>query len=239
VAVKPGVVTPNNIFIVGAHYDSVGTPGADDDASSVAGVLEAARVLSQYQFQSTLVFVAFDGEETGLNGSWQYANAAKARGDNIVGMLQVEMIAAPRGNDTKSEVFGWSSQDVIRQQVASAEQTYGGITARISENASAESDHIPFLNNGYSACVTSEYDPFSNYIFHTANDNVDYAGYIDYEYATRMVKGSVGWLAESAVPVPEPATSILCLLLGASFVGLRMWGRRKSAGGLGGGGRQP
>jgi Zn-dependent M28 family amino/carboxypeptidase len=85
VGVLPGTVHPDRVYIVGAHYDSVGNPGADDNGSGVAGVLEAARVLSQYKFESTLVFVGFDREEQGLIGSYAYANAHKT--DNIRGMI--------------------------------------------------------------------------------------------------------------------------------------------------------
>ena len=203
VATKPGTVTPNNIYIVGAHYDSAGTPGADDNASGVAGVLEAARVLSQYQFQSTLVFVAFDGEETGLNGSKQYASAAKARGDNILGMLDLDMIAAPGGENGRADIYGQPTQDAIRQTVADALQTYGGISSTIIDNPYPLSDHVPFETNGYQACMAIEYNPFGNSSIHTANDYVDKPSYIDYGYATSMVRGSVGWLAQMRSRCPS------------------------------------
>ena len=78
IADLPGSPTANGSassppYIVGAHYDTaVGTPGADDNASGVAAVMEIARVLSAHKSDSTLVFVAFDGEEQGLFGSWHY-----------------------------------------------------------------------------------------------------------------------------------------------------------------------
>ena len=90
VGVRSGTVRPEDIYIVGAHYDSVqGSPGADDNASGVAGVLEAARVLSGYNFASTLVFIAFDREEQGLIGSYDYARRASAAGQNIRGMISL------------------------------------------------------------------------------------------------------------------------------------------------------
>ena len=60
VGVKEGLTNPDDIYIIGAHYDSVNNPGADDNGSGTAAVMEAARVLSQYDFDSTLVFLAFD-----------------------------------------------------------------------------------------------------------------------------------------------------------------------------------
>ena len=91
VGVLPGTTRPNDIYIIGAHFDSVSNPGADDNASGTAGVLEAARVLTQYNFEATLVFIAFDREEQGLVGSNAYATSHS--GDNILGMISLDMIA--------------------------------------------------------------------------------------------------------------------------------------------------
>ena len=81
VAELRGTETPNTIYIVGGHYDHVGGilhtgsfPGGDDNASGTAGVLEAARVLSQYQFKSTIRFIGFNAEEDGLLGSSDYVS---------------------------------------------------------------------------------------------------------------------------------------------------------------------
>jgi len=65
----PGCLHPEQYYIVGAHYDSVNNPGADDNGSGTAGVLELARVFSQYAFESSVLFIAFDREEQGLVGS--------------------------------------------------------------------------------------------------------------------------------------------------------------------------
>src|SRR5262249_30181495 len=78
VAVLPGKTMPETQIVIGAHYDSsvfnrddpnAPAPGACDDASGTAAVLELARVMSRYEFNKTLVFIAFDGEEQGLVGS--------------------------------------------------------------------------------------------------------------------------------------------------------------------------
>jgi len=94
IAELKGKVTPNRIFIVGAHYDSVaGSFGADDNASAVAGMLEIARLLKDSNLAATVHFVAFDNEENGLLGSKSYAQTLKAQGANIIGMISLEMIA--------------------------------------------------------------------------------------------------------------------------------------------------
>ncbi len=93
IGVLPGTTTPDERLVVGAHHDSVhDCTGADDNASGVAGVLEAARVLGARRYARTLVFVCFDDEEAGLVGSSDYAARARAEGDDIVGMVAFEMI---------------------------------------------------------------------------------------------------------------------------------------------------
>jgi Zn-dependent M28 family amino/carboxypeptidase len=97
-AALPGTAEPGAIVVVGAHYDSVtGCPGANDNATGVAAALELARRFARAPRAKTLRFVAFVNEEppffqTPLMGSAVYANAARARGDNIVAMLSLETI---------------------------------------------------------------------------------------------------------------------------------------------------
>jgi Zn-dependent M28 family amino/carboxypeptidase len=89
----PGATTPNEIFVVAAHFDGVpGAPGADDNASGVAGMLEVARIFSSRTFDSTVRFIGFDQEETGLIGSLAYAQNAATAGDNIALATIFEMI---------------------------------------------------------------------------------------------------------------------------------------------------
>lgn len=96
---------PNDsrIFIVSGHLDSRNTnildsvdvaPGADDDGSGVAAVLELARVMSKHKFPATIIFVAVSGEEQGLFGSTHLAKEAKAGNWNIVAMLNNDMISS-------------------------------------------------------------------------------------------------------------------------------------------------
>ena len=102
VGTLPGTAHPEEIFILGAHFDSLpaGTdsPGADDNASGVAAILEIASVLSNYRFGCTIQFVAFNAEEQGLRGSKAYADKSKANGDNIKGMINFDMIAYTGNN---------------------------------------------------------------------------------------------------------------------------------------------
>ncbi len=96
--VLPGTTTPDDVVVVGGHYDTVtGCPGANDNGTGVAATLELARRFARAPRAKTVRFVAFVNEEppffqTALMGSAVYANAAKARGDRIVAMLSLETI---------------------------------------------------------------------------------------------------------------------------------------------------
>jgi Zn-dependent M28 family amino/carboxypeptidase len=106
IAVLPGVAQPEKRLIVGAHYDSINlraaggraaeapAPGADDDASGSAVVLELARIMSQYRFRKTIVFIAFGGEELGVVGSTRYAKHAKANNEQIEAVFNNDIVGA-------------------------------------------------------------------------------------------------------------------------------------------------
>ncbi len=106
VATLPGTdPAPGRVLVVSGHYDSRATnpldatspaPGADDDASGTAAVLELARVMSGYKFGATIVFLAVAGEEQGLNGSTHWAQGAKDRHLDIEAMLDNDIIGSSR-----------------------------------------------------------------------------------------------------------------------------------------------
>jgi Zn-dependent M28 family amino/carboxypeptidase len=98
VAELPGPTRVEEIVVLGAHYDTVWiTPGADDNASAVAVLLEVARLMRSWQSKRTIRFVAFPCEEmphfhTSEMGSQVYAHGCRERGDKIVGMCCLEMV---------------------------------------------------------------------------------------------------------------------------------------------------
>jgi hypothetical protein len=109
-----GSANPENIYVAGAHYDCISettdpfisAPGADDNASGVAGILEMARVMKKFAFvpASTIEFVAFAAEEYELNGSEDYADKARTGNLDIVMMLNHDMIA----NETSTDPSDWT-----------------------------------------------------------------------------------------------------------------------------------
>lgn len=94
---KKGTKLPDEIIVVGAHYDSCFNPGADDNASGVAGLLELARIMKDQDTNKTLKFIAFTNEEppfflTEQMGSRVYAKEAKIRNENVKAVLILEML---------------------------------------------------------------------------------------------------------------------------------------------------
>jgi hypothetical protein len=101
VATLKGATDPTRVYVVSGHYDSMCTsptdakcdaPGANDDASGTATVLEAARVMSKYKFDATIIFMTVPGEEQGLLGAAYFAKQAEANKTNIEGMFTNDIV---------------------------------------------------------------------------------------------------------------------------------------------------
>ncbi len=132
VAVLPGTAEPEKRIIVGAHYDSINlrakgdkaaeapAPGADDDASGTAVVLELARVMSQYHFRKTIVFIAFAGEELGYIGSARYASRAKANHEQIEAVFNNDIV----GSDVVGEAS--TGTGIALNDIGGADDDTGG-----------------------------------------------------------------------------------------------------------------
>ena len=183
-AYKIGTQFPNHYVVIGAHRDAVsGSPGADDNGSGTAAVLEIARVLFDIETDMTIVFALFDAEETGLNGSWHYADNAAANGDSIVYMLNMDMIAnLPNTNQAK--VYHGSETELSSLWIDLADSLVG-ITGILS-GSSGGSDHYPFAQNGYEVSFIHEYI-FSS-VYHSYQDSTSY---MDFTYMTKLVQASL------------------------------------------------
>ena len=208
VAVLPGVATPQNIIVLGGHYDSASrspsdpASGADDNASGTSGVLECARWMARVPFENTIVFVAFGAEEIGLLGSEAYAAEAVARGDSIVAMINMDMIGYVRPGDAVDIdiVFNTSSQ-WLRDLVSDAGSTYvpgfGIVDGTLP--VAFSSDHSSFWRHGYDAVYFFEdSDSFSPFI-HSDQDVIGLS-YQSPGLAEHTVKLAVATVATLAVP---------------------------------------
>ncbi len=188
---RPARCIPKIEIIVGAHYDGVGnSPAANDNGSGTAGVLEIARALADTPTDVTIKFITFDAEEWGLYGSYHYANAAAARGDQILFMFNMDMIANIT-NTNRATVYSGSNTTYASMWNTIAQASYG-ITGYLSGNSSG-SDHYPFTQNGYPAVFIIEYN-FSS-VYHSARDSTTY---MNFEYMTRMVRASLATVVQGA-----------------------------------------
>ena len=188
--------TSDEIYIICAHYDTVSSsPGADDDASGTVAVLTAAYIMSQYEFNHTIKFVAFSGEEEGLYGSRIYAQQAAAQGWNIAGVLNCDMISyAITSNDGNNlDVYENTASEWLYTYTININMEYADYIHLTLHHAgtSSGSDHYYFWQNGYAAVFYFEYTMTPYY--HTSQDTIEH---INATYAAKNIRLILATLAE-------------------------------------------
>ncbi|MFP4557119.1 MAG: M28 family peptidase [Bacteroidales bacterium] len=178
IATLQGTEHPDEYVVVGGHYDSVSSddeaPGADDNASGTAAVLEIARVLSQYDFDRSIIFCAFSGEEYGLYGSAAYASRSSEQGMNILGYFNLDMIGyLEQGNKMTTTLIYPESAKPLADFYTSVTSIYlPDFVVETGSLTGGDSDHTSFNNNGYMGIFPFEnINAYSPYI-HTADDIV-------------------------------------------------------------------
>ncbi len=146
VAIQRGTKNPNKFIIMSGDIDSRVSdptdytsisPGANDNASGMAGTLEAARVLSKYRFENSIIYVGLSGEEQGLFGGKGLAEYAKAQGWEIIGILNNDMIGNITGVDgtisnTDFRIFSEPVPPTETERERNARRFYGGEVDGIS-----------------------------------------------------------------------------------------------------------
>ncbi len=197
-----GMKYPNKYFIICSHYDNYAFPlsdttyGADDNASGTCAVLESARLLAGMQLDYTVYFIAFDEEEIGLYGSKAYSDSAYARGDSIMGVLNLDMIGYDGNNTSKFNVTVNPQSVELADDFIRANQIYtvGLVPVKSVNGNSGGSDHWYFWQRGYKAFfgIENNFNPF----YHTINDR--YSA-INQAYFTKVVKTSVATLLSWAM----------------------------------------
>ena len=213
-AILPGGERRHEAVVIGAHYDTVsGCPGANDNGTGVAAVLELARRFAGKPQRRTLRLVAFVNEEppffqTGQMGSVVYANAAKSRGDRIVGMLALETMgyySDDRGSQQYPAPLASVYPDVgnfigfvgnvgSARLLLKARNAFKRATSFPVQTAAAPaaipgvgwSDHWAFWQAGYPAMMVTDTAPFRYPWYHTSEDTPDR---IDYDKLARVVDG--------------------------------------------------
>lgn len=146
-AIQLGKTKPKDIYMICGHYDAVADYCADDNLSGTVTVLEAARILSKYCFESTIVYALWDEEETGLNGSKYYAGEAKSRKDNILGVLNIDMSAYDGDNDKNFDIDCNSNANslAIKDLLLQLVSTYKlNLIGNVVNPGTSDSDHASF-----------------------------------------------------------------------------------------------
>ncbi len=200
--VQLGHSCPNRHYIFGAHYDSMPdssiSPGADDNASGCAAVLEAARILVDYEPACTIIYAFWDEEEQGLRGSGYYAWLARQNGDDIRGMLNVDMIGWDSNDDrrfivnTKDTVNSVAMGETLRR--INADYSIG--LEPVILNLGYGSDNIPFWYWGYSAIGIEEmYGEDWNTFYHTTNDRIAAFNSAYFQQCSQVLIGTLAALA--------------------------------------------
>jgi len=227
IATKIGQGHPDEILVITAHIDDAPSasyaPGADDNGSGTVGVMTAAEIFSTYQFDRTIRYVLFTGEEQGLLGSSAYVDMVYNRGDTIVANYNMDMLAWD--DDTlpivdihtrRTNHVGYAADLAIAETFVDIVNTYGlsnSITPEIVPDAIYASDHSRFWNKGYPAVLAIEDWQDFNTNYHRIQDRILY---INMPYYTAFVKGSLGTCAQiGGIQVPEavalPALAALLL----------------------------
>jgi Zn-dependent M28 family amino/carboxypeptidase len=172
-----GIHEPDNIYIIGAHYDSISeqpmrlAPGAEDNASGTAGLFALARALKAHPPRATVRFVAFSGEEAGLFGSTQHVeniiNSNEQK--NIHGVLIMDMIAYTKNNTLGIILETSEAHKELVNLLSSAAKKYTKLSISPSYNYWG-SDHVPFINNNFNTVLIIEKD-YSDYRhYHRSTD---------------------------------------------------------------------
>lgn len=222
VATLPGK-GPNRdrIFLMTGHYDSISSktagwdanwhilpaPGASDNASGVAEILETARILSRQDFDFTIRFIAFTGEELFLFGSEHYSKLVAERGDQIEGVLNFDLLGHDEDGVLDIHVLGDEASQWLVNAFGTAAQRYNiEVDLRKKNNPSfIFSDHSPFWNIGIPAVMVSEESTFdppeSTAYIHSEIDTLDK---ITLPLGKLAIELAVATLSELALPISEP-----------------------------------
>ena len=213
VADRPGLgACDRRVVLVTAHLDSINiaggpsapAPGADDNGSGSAGVVEMARVLAGRGWQHDLRMILFGGEEEGLHGSRQYvAGLSDAERSRIRAVLNLDMVGSLNTAAPTVLLEGATLSSQLIEDLATAADTYTDLTVESSLNPFA-SDHVPFLDAGIPAVLSIEGADSANANIHSERDVL---ATVTPELALRILTMDVaalaGWLEAADSPPPD------------------------------------
>ncbi len=211
IATITGQVRPESIVIICGHFDSysnvpyTSAPGADDNGTGTAVVLEAARILSQYQFRWTINFIGFSGEEQWMLGSYHYVDSvAVPQQLKIGGVYNFDMIAYTAYDSTRLYVNRNTASTSLAVLAESANAQYNiGLNLINYLDEDCYGDNTPFWEHGYKAVFALEDSEWgiwngSNPHYHTTHDTI---GILTLGQVLRGAKLGVACVAMMAGPI--------------------------------------
>lgn len=202
-AVQTGSLYPEKEFIICAHYDAVPNYAADDNATGVAAVLEAARLLSQRSMDFTIVYALWDEEELGLIGSNFYASEASGNQADIRGVINLDMLGWDSNGDKLADIHSRSvaNSDSLANVLMQVDKVYElDVDPIIYNPGTRASDHAAFWNNNYGAILLIEayYGEDLNFFYHTDDDRISELDLPYYHEMSQLAIGSIATLAISS-----------------------------------------
>ncbi|MEM7350827.1 MAG: M28 family peptidase [Acidobacteriota bacterium] len=210
IAVLPGSTRPDDWVLVGAHYDAISqspgssAPGAEDNASGCAGVLELARVITAMPPEATVIFLCYSGEEQGLFGSVAHADELVSQGEDakVDLMLNMDMIGYTGDADLDCLLETDPPFATVLDPFVDAAEAFTTLRSVTSLNAFG-SDHVPYLNRNMPALLTIENDWDSYSSYHRTSDlpqNIT----VDMGYQVLRMNAAVLAHVAGAVGVDQP-----------------------------------
>ena len=203
IAIQPGFEFPDEYIIIASHYDHPDGPGADDNASGTSGVLECARILSQYSFKRTILYIPFNCEEFWMRGSYPFAQKCAREDMNILGVFDFDMIGFWPGPEY-GEVTMYSGYSYISERLFDYYQNVANLyipempTFRFIAMDSYGGDHMCFNIHEYPALYIGDIEyHMQNIHYHHPSDTIG-AGVNCFALAEGFVKAIIAATAELA-----------------------------------------
>ena len=212
IGIQRGTLYPDTYVVCGSHFDSFSweamygggnAPGADDNDTGVASVLESARIMTQYEFEYSIIYCAYGCEEMGLYGSEAYASRCQEEGMDIIGYFNNDMNGYLFGEQIHIDcIYPNAVEPIGAYYMNIGSVYYPELPIRHVNFNAGDSDHTSFNNHGYMGIYPFEdYQNYSPYI-HTPNDLIG-VSVNSFEMGQQYCQMNIACLAEIANPVGE------------------------------------
>jgi hypothetical protein len=198
--IQVGQTRPDDWYLVGGHMDSVpsgNAPGAVDNASGCAAVIEMARIASQFSFQGTLIFICFSGEEQGLYGSEFHADTliSENNDDKIKVALTLDMVGYTSNSDHELLLESSGTYQSLMNEMAQNAATYvPDLSVQTTTNYFG-SDHVSYINNGMPGILSIDVDYGIYPDYHQSSDLPENINTTQGEY---IIKTNLATIADKA-----------------------------------------